>query len=820
MLALTQDSVLAQSGMALSLDGINSYMEVANHDELNIDAGENFSVTLWIKTSSTSDFYRILSKRAAGNGPGYEMITQAGAGAYGMNLRSIFNTNSGPPFGNTVIADGSWHHLAMIVDADNGNARIFVDGNQEQMSTVAAIGTESFANNVPLLFGTNITQANFMQTLLDDVRIWQVALSPTEIAADMVAVVDGTEPDLIAAWDFEDLQGNHVPDATDTHPGTLYGGATVVNPNAPMQYTGTELIQRRMPVGQGEVDQGILGINIQTIGNSAPLSINSIELSLNGTTDYADVDLVKLYYTGTSNRFEPSNLFGSASPQAGIISVNGMQTLAEGNNYFWISYDITPDADEGHLLDATCEAIWINGNQELLSATSVSGSSTILLEHKALFSGGDYGSGFFRIPAITTATDGSLVVLTDARYNNTGDLPNNIDVLSKRSTDRGESWSEAVVVADFGADGAGDASVVTDRNTGALVALFPSYNGFFQSTPNDKIRMHMSRSMDQGISWSTPVDISDMIYAPGWYANFVTSGAMHQMRNGRIIAASVVRPDAGNALSDLENYMIFSDDGGLSWGYMASPASGNANEAKLVELDNGNLMMNIRAFNNRKIVLSDDGGESWGTPYTQNDLIDPFVNGELIRYTSTLDGYDKSRLLFSIAASTSRENMSVFLSYDEGQSWGISKVIYPGPSAYSALTVLDDGTIGLFYENGEYETYQMYFARFSLDWLTDGNDTWLPALSTDELSSDFLAIQIRPNPSAGATTLELNLQKSADLMACLYTSSGERIRILFEENFEEGIHQKQLNLDHLPSGNYYLEIQSAGTKTIRKLIRL
>lgn len=812
-------TVIAQSGMALSLDGLDDYMEVADHADLDIDIGENFTITLWVKTSANADFYRIVSKRNTGNGAGYEMITHQGGGAYGMNLRSTLNTNSGPPFGTTTITDGTWHHLAMVVNANNSTANIFVDGNMEQVSNVPAIGTESFANDVAFLLGTNHSQSSFINTLLDDVRVWQAALSSTEIMTDMTAVVDGTESNLIAAWDFENVMSVTVSDLTHNHPGTLQGGATVVDPNSPMQYNGTVLIQRQMPAGKGEANQGIMGLNIQTLGNTSPLTISTISITMNGTTDLADVAEVKLFYTGSSGRFATNNLFGSSNVQSGTISINGIQMLGEGNNFFWISYDLATNAREGHLLDATCESVVIDGITEPLTTTSASGSSPILLEHKALFSGGDYGSGFFRIPAITTAVDGSLVVLTDARINSTGDLPNNIDVLSRRSTDNGDTWSDTVIVADFGSNGAGDACIVTDQNTGNIVALFPSYNGFFQSTPNDQIRMQMVRSEDNGITWTVPVEISDMVYGPGWYANFVTSGAMHQMRNGRIIAASVVRPNSGATLDDLENYMIFSDDGGITWDYMPNAASNHANEAKLVELDNGNLMMNIREFNNRKIVISNDGGETWETPYFQNDLIDPFVNGELIRYTSELDGYEKSRLLFSIAASDTRENMTVFLSYDEGQSWSISKVIYPGPAAYSAMTILEDGTIGLFYENGEYETYQMYFARFSLDWLTDGNDSWLPPVSTNEIAADLLDIKISPNPTSGQVLIEMELKEMSQLTSRIFNEKGMMVASLFNERLNEGTHQKQIDLSHLSPASYFLEIEkNKRQRIIQKII--
>ena len=96
----------------------------------------------------------------------------------------------------------------------------------------------------------------------------------------------------------------------------------------------------------------------------------------------------------------------------------------------------------------------------------------------------------------------------------------------------------------------------------------------------------------------------------------------------------------------------------------------------------------------------------------------------MIRYTDVRDGYRKNRLLFSNPADPAkRRNMVVRLSYDEGKTWPVSKVIEPGRVAYSCLTILNDGTIGLLYEHGEDSPYEsISFARFDLAWLTDGAD--------------------------------------------------------------------------------------------------
>ncbi|MFV2091040.1 MAG: hypothetical protein ACC642_10295, partial [Pseudomonadales bacterium] len=65
-------------------------------------------------------------------------------------------------------------------------------------------------------------------------------------------------------------------------------------------------------------------------------------------------------------------------------------------------------------------------------------------------------------------------------------------------------------------------------------------------------------------------------------------------------------------------------------------------------------------------------------------------------------------------------HMTVRLSYDEGKTWPVAKVIYPGPSQYSGLVTLPDMTIGCIFER-DY-LHGIRFVRFSLRWLTDGKD--------------------------------------------------------------------------------------------------
>jgi len=141
-----------------------------------------------------------------------------------------------------------------------------------------------------------------------------------------------------------------------------------------------------------------------------------------------------------------------------------------------------------------------------------------------------------------------------------------------------------------------------------------------------------------------------------------------------------------------------------------------------VEPEDGRWMVNCRANGRgiRYVHISSDQGKSWDAR-PEPELIDPGCNGSIIRYTSTMDGYQRSRLLFCNAKmKKGRKNLTVRISYDEGQSWTEGKTIYPGSAAYSSLTVLENGDIGLFFEKDDYT--ENLFVSFSLEWLTNGAD--------------------------------------------------------------------------------------------------
>ncbi len=173
--------------------------------------------------------------------------------------------------------------------------------------------------------------------------------------------------------------------------------------------------------------------------------------------------------------------------------------------------------------------------------------------------------------------------------------------------------------------------------------------------------------------------------------------------------------------------MFYSDDQGQTW-KLGGTVALHTNECQVVELPNGDLLINMRNYwgtrgkqpakgSRRAIAISKDGGDTWQDLRFDDTLIEPICEASLIRYSWPSSG-NKSILLFSNPASKSRRvKMTIRLGYDEGKTWPVSRVLNPGPSAYSCLAKLPDGSIGCLYENGSRLYQKIRFARFSLGWV-------------------------------------------------------------------------------------------------------
>jgi sialidase-1 len=275
-----------------------------------------------------------------------------------------------------------------------------------------------------------------------------------------------------------------------------------------------------------------------------------------------------------------------------------------------------------------------------------------------------------------------------------------------------------------GQEAGADGSLLVDRDTGTIWLFYahaPEGIGTGNAQPGltgPTFQYHTVTSDDDGQTWSKPRDITPMVKDTAWNVIWPAPGRGLQTRNGRLIVPST-RGDARHEYS----HLIYSDDHGTTW-HTTPPAAQETCEPQVVELADGSLMINMRSDRGkgrRAVATSSDGGKTWSPLIDDPTLIEPVCQASFIRYTDPRAGDGKNRLLFSNPASSqARKNMTVRLSYDEGKTWPISKVIHPGPASYSCQTVLRDGTIGLFYERGQKGPCErISFARFNLEWLTE-----------------------------------------------------------------------------------------------------
>lgn len=341
-----------------------------------------------------------------------------------------------------------------------------------------------------------------------------------------------------------------------------------------------------------------------------------------------------------------------------------------------------------------------------------------------------------RIPAMVCTSSGVLVAVSDARVNSSSDLPSNIDVSIRRSFDNGTTWTPLEIIVDYpGYEGAGDPCILIDRQSKPeTIYIFYIYGpegiGLFQSQPGldgpYTCRIEYVKSTDDGTTWSAPVDINPMVKNPAWSCAVASPGVGLQMREGTLVVPAYYKTGG-----TMHSYFFYSDDHGSTWQYKNAPGelqlAATTTECAVVELNDGSLMLNMRnhwGTGHRVVSTTMDMGQTWTLMVSDDELPDPVCQGTLIRISDTRDGDDANRLLFANAASISRSNGTVKMSYDQGETWSVAKQIYAGSYAYSCLADLKDGNIGLLYEADNYS--RIVFARFSVKWLTDGRDFFLP----------------------------------------------------------------------------------------------
>ncbi|MEI5100202.1 sialidase family protein [Streptomyces sp. PmtG] len=350
------------------------------------------------------------------------------------------------------------------------------------------------------------------------------------------------------------------------------------------------------------------------------------------------------------------------------------------------------------------------------------------------FRAGREGYASFRIPAVVVAHDGSVLAFCEGRVGSQEDF-GNIDIVLKRSADGGRTWGPLQVVGANGTDLAGNpAPVVLDTGRILLVqvrnAAEATEEGIRRGrvAPADGRRVWQQHSDDHGRTWSAPREITKQVKRANWRWYATTPGHAIQLDGGRVVVpANHSLPPTGTDDGTEGRYngghCLLSDNLGQTWriGYVDDNTNGyiNVNETTAAELPDGRVYFNTRndspAPGTRADAHSADGGASLVKPFRpQSCLTGPVVECAVLQLR------DPDLLLFSGPADPGfRARMSLRASDDGGTTWTRVHTVDGLPAAYSDLVRVDDDTLGLLYETGDFSAYEtLTFRRVPLDRLT------------------------------------------------------------------------------------------------------
>ena len=336
-------------------------------------------------------------------------------------------------------------------------------------------------------------------------------------------------------------------------------------------------------------------------------------------------------------------------------------------------------------------------------------------ELKYIFKSGSEGYNTFRIPTIITTDSGVVLAFAEGRKNSSSDS-GDIDLVLKRSTDGGKTWGDLIVIRDDSTNVCGNPSPVIDRKTGKIFLLSTWNRGddteseIINMTSVDTRRVYVMNSIDEGLSWSKPIEITDKVKKPNW--TWYATGPVHgiQIREGSKKGRMIIPCDHIEAnTKKYYSHIIYSDDGGSSWNIGGTTPQDQVNECSVAEIGKGKLILNMRNYDrtqmNRKISISNDYGESWGDIYDDKALVEPICQASILRYS--FKGYGRNDLLFiNPADKNKRLNMTLRLSSDLGRTWTREFLLHEGPSAYSDITKLRNGNIGCLFEAGKNSPYE------------------------------------------------------------------------------------------------------------------
>lgn len=495
-----------------------------------------------------------------------------------------------------------------------------------------------------------------------------------------------------------------------------------------------------LPVLAGESINHVGYVRVIKKELSANQRLTGLSYSFSGTTCLNELESLALYECNSKGIINKNKLFAISD----VISENGdlrINIPIHSDTCYWaFSVKVKRCVSLSSRINFNCTEMSFNNKVYYLGKTFAEGLQVGIPLRKAK----QDGVNTSRIPGLITSTKGTLMAIYDARWDSGRDLQGDIDIALNRSEDGGQSWQPMQRVLDMKEwgnlpekyNGVSDACILCDKNTGTIYiaglwmhGVLDAVSGkWVEGLTQDSTRwIHqwiskgsqpgfgvketaqflIIKSEDDGKTWSAPINITSLTKKKEWWLYAPAPGHGITLVDGTLVFPTQGRDENGIPFSNI----TYSKDGGKTW-IASAPAYSNTTECMAVQLDNGDIMLNMRdnrnrgvkSPNGRRVCVTSDLGKTWREHTSSyNALIEPTCMASIHKHVySDEQGRLKSLLVFFNPNSyNAREKLTLKFSFDDGKTWPEKYWVMVdewGGAGYSCITSIDENTLGIIYE--------------------------------------------------------------------------------------------------------------------------
>jgi len=221
---------------ALLFDGRGGHVRIPDDGTFNFSVANDFSIEVWFSYSGSERSPRLISKP-----PERGFLQRPLDLGLQRNGRLFSVLSDGTNVARTVsqrsdLNDDAWHHVVCVHDADSRELILYVDGAEEARVSTAALG--DLTNGQDVFLG-GFESSTWFGGRLDELRIWDTARTPAEIAETGSRPVSRSEAGLIGYWPLDEFSGQVITDyAGVPQYGVLVGGIYRTDQGAPLDICG------------------------------------------------------------------------------------------------------------------------------------------------------------------------------------------------------------------------------------------------------------------------------------------------------------------------------------------------------------------------------------------------------------------------------------------------------------------------------------------------------------------------------------------------------------------------------------------------------